>query len=72
MPRYKVTFVTTLVDEKTATSENLRDTMEIEAIGERVAALKVANTVHGTPQKLQFYPQFRALSVEQVDEPETA
>ncbi|MFW5734748.1 MAG: hypothetical protein ACOCWR_06780, partial [Oceanidesulfovibrio sp.] len=58
MPRYQVTFVTKLVDKDKKESRTLRDTMEMEAIGERVAALKVANTVHGTPDKLQFYPQF--------------
>ena len=68
MPRYQITFVTTLVDKDKKESRTLRDTMEMEAVGERVAALKVANTVHGTPDKLQFYPQFRTLSVEKIEE----
>lgn len=72
MPRYQVTFVTTLVDETKQESRTLRDTVEIEAVGKRVAALKVANEIHGTPDKLKFYPQFRALDVEEIDESESA
>lgn len=68
MPRYQITFVTTLVDEAKKESRTLRDTVEMEAVGKRVAALKVANEIHGTPDKLQFYPQFRTLAVEEIDE----